>query len=304
MIGRRYLGVDIRDNEIRAVALRREGRRGVLAGGRVIGLPSGVITPSARVAHVRDQARLIAALQELLPPLAGREERVALVLPDSAGRLLLADVETPLRSRQEALQILLWQLKGNFPVPSDEIHLAYQILEQREDGRTRVAVAVMARAIVEQYENLLELAGYHAVDIGFHGLQVYNYYRTRLDRPEETALVIVEGRSFALHYYQGHQLLYQRAREIEAEPAAVYRELSRTLVGATEQFPALRRAGAFVQSDWAECDELLSAVQAAFSRPAMLLEPHLHSVGTVADSLPAARLRGLVGAVGAAEGLM
>lgn len=304
MIGRRLVSVDIRSSEMRAVALRRQGQRPMLLAGRMVGLPTGLVVSSARAPHIRDNNRMVTLLKELLGPMSGGEERLALVIPDSAGRLILADVETPLRTRQEALQILRWQLKGSFPVAADDTHLDYQILERRDDGQTRVAVAVVARAIIEQYEELVAAAGFHAVTIGFHGLNVYNYYRSRLDRPEETALVIVEGGSFAFHYYQGHQLVFQRSHEIDVDAAAVYRELSRSLVGVMEQHPALRRAGVFVHSDWAECVGVLAAVQSAFSRPVTLLEPHLHSVGIATNGLPAWRLRGLIGAVGAAEGLM
>lgn len=304
MIGRRYLGIDIRGSEMRAVALRRQGKRPVLVGGRTIGVAAGTIVPSAREPQVRERNRLVPALKELLDPLAGGEERLALTIPDTSGRLILTDIETPPRTRQEALQILRWQLKGTLPLAPDDIQLDYQLLEQREDGRTRVAVVAVTRAIVEQYEDLLAVAGYHAVTVGFHSLHVANYYRHRFERPEDSVLVIIEGGAFALHYYQGQQLVFHRAREIDAAATAVYHELSRSLVGAMEQYPALRRAGVFVQCDWADHEGALGAVQSAFARSATLLEPHLHAFGAATGNMPAWRLRGLIGAVGAAEGLL
>ena len=78
MISRLYLGLDLRPRQLGAVALSRKGRGVVLVGGRVVSLPDDVVCPSLRSPNILDRPRFVAALRDVLHPIAGREERLVL----------------------------------------------------------------------------------------------------------------------------------------------------------------------------------------------------------------------------------
>jgi len=304
VILRHYLGLDLRPRQLGAVALCRKGRGMTLVGGRVVSLPEEVVLPSLRSPNILDRPRLVAALRDVLHPIAGREERLSVALPDGAGRVLLLDVEMPFKSKSEGLQVLRWQLRNTLPIDPEELCLDYQIIEHKEDGGLRLAVAVMTRTVLHQYEEVLEEAGYHGVVIDFHSLQLYNYYRARLDLGADTVFVSVEDGALGMQCFEDHRLIFHRSREIGHDLDMVYRELTRSLVAARELCPGLRRAQLFLHTDWPEQEALREALRLLLEREATLLEPNLQRL-TVGDiDIPNWRTRGLAAAVGAAERLM
>jgi type IV pilus assembly protein PilM len=304
VIYRTYLGLDVRATELRAVSLRRKGKGAILSGGRILSLPEGVLSPSVREPNILDQKRFIDAVNEVLDPLAGSEERIALSLPEAVGRVLLPEVETVFKSREEGVDILKWQLKTNMPVDPKEIQLDYQVLEKRETGRYRLAVAMMARNVLNQYEDFLVEAGYNPGMIDFQSLNLYNFFRQRLDFGEDFVLVGFEGGTLTLQYFQGRVPAFHRAREIQADPAHLFRELTRSMVGCQENFSGFRRAAVFFHSDSRDRDPFLQAVRSAFEREVVPLDPHLDRMAQVPLDLPPWQARGLVAAVGAAERMM
>lgn len=304
MMRRTYLGLDISPGELRAVALRRKGKGAVLRGGRVFSLPSETLVPSLREPTIHDLKRMAEGIREVLDPIAEREERIALSLPEGVGRVLLTEVENPFKSRDEGLEILKWQLKTSFPVDPREVRLDYQLLGRRENGRYRVILSVVAVKVMDQFEELLAGLGYFPRLIDFHSLHLYNYYRPRLDLGDDFVLVGIEGGSLSLLFFQGQVLNFHRCREVGADPSAVFKELNRSLVSCQENFPAFRRAAVYLHSDWKEVKDFLLPLQLVFEREIVLLNPHLERLLPPAGTSAATQGRSLVAAIGAAERMM
>lgn len=305
MIKRNYLGLDIGGGELKAVSLRRKGKGSALAGGRVLSLDGETMKPSVREANILDMRRFADALHEVLDPLAGTEDRLGLSLPDATGRILLTEMETAFKSKDEGIEILKWHLKNNLPVDGRDIQLDYQVLERSESGRYRLVVGLMARKVLEQFEELILQAGYSPVVIDFHTLNLYNYYRLRLDLGDNFVLVGIEGHTLALQYYQGQALSFHRSREVGTDPGQVFQELSRSLVGCQEDFASFRRANIFVHSDWQERKSLMEALKSAFGREEIFfLDPHLERLSVTPLEISDERAMALIGAVGAAERMM
>lgn len=304
IFSRRYLALDLRQRELRAVCLTGRQSHPLLQGARLLALDAGVVHPSLREPNILDPLRLTAAIREVLDPLAGKEERLALILPESIGRMLLVEVETPFSSSAEAEKILKWQLKGSLPAEADGTVLDFQILDQREDGRKRILVAATPRNILEQYESIVTAAGYFPELVGFHSQFLHNFYRNRIELPDEVVLLTLESGLFSFEYTQGHLPLYHRFREVGEEPAAIFPEISRALVGAQESHPGLKRAEVFLQCDLADPEPYLEIFRAVFQREVSLLDPHIDRMAAADASWPRWRLRGLAAAVGAAEQMM
>lgn len=298
---RRYLALDLRQQELRAVSLTGKRKHPVLEGARLMALDAGLVQPAPRAANISDPARLKTAIQEVLDPIAGGEERLALILPETVGRFFTVEVETPFTSKVEGEKILKWQLKGSLPADPEATVLDFQVLDQREDGRKRLLVAAIARNVVEEYESVITAAGYFPVLVGFHSMFLHNYYRNRLEQPEESVLLILESGHLSFEYSQNRVPLYHRFRMVGDDRTAIFQEISRALVGAQEDYPGLKRAEVFLQSDLAETEEVIDIFQAAFQRDVVLLDPHIDRIASQSSDWPKWRLRGLTAAVGAAE---
>jgi type IV pilus assembly protein PilM len=302
---RRYLALDVASGELRGVALNRQGKGVSLADGRFFPLPQGELSLCLREPNIAEPRRFVEAIRKVLGPIAAGEERIALSLPDSAGRLLLAETETDFKSKREGVEILKWQLKTSLPADPRAVRLDYQVLKQGETGRCTLIVVLIADRVLHQYEELLNEAGYHAAVVDFHSLHVYNYYRPRLDLGEDFILVGVAGGALSLQFFQGRVLAFHRSRQLQASPLQVFQELSRSVVGCQENFPGFRRAAVFLHSDWPDRQRLADVVRSALGREEVAeLSPHLERL--VPPSLPVkpGSFPSLVAAVGAAERLL
>jgi type IV pilus assembly protein PilM len=258
-----------------------------------------------REPNILEPRGFVKAIGEVLNPLAAGEERIALSLPDGSGRVLLTESESAFKSKKEGVDILKWQLKNSLPGDPKDVQLDYQVLKKSDSGRYTLAVAMIASRVLNQYEELLSEAGYHAAVIDFHSLHVYNYYRPRLDLGEDFILVGVEGGWLSIQFFEGRVLVFHRAREVQTSPVRVFQELSRSVVGCHENFPGFRRATLFLHSDWPDRQPLVDAVSSAFERDEVVqLEPHLERIAAPAPHMTSGSLRSLVAAVGAAERML
>ena len=303
MIRRTYLGLDIRPSELRAVALHRHGREHRLAAGRLLPLAEGILQTGLRNANIRDGKRFVAALQEVLQPLASREERIAVALPEGAGRLLLHESEENFRSREEGAEILCWQLKNLLPDEPREVHIDFQLLGRASNGHNRLLVALIARRVLGDYEERIAEAGYGAQAIDFFPCNLYNFYRQRRELGTDFILVGVDRQTLSLQIFQESAPVFFRACNIEESSGLVFQELSRSVAGQNQKLPNLERCPVFLHCDWPETAAIEAAVNAVFGRTPILLESPLQSISRVPLDLPAWRLRGLAAAVGAAERL-
>jgi type IV pilus assembly protein PilM len=305
VILRTYPALDITPGELRGVALHRKGRGVSLDGGRVISLKKEDLTLSIREPNILEPRRFVEAIGEVLNPLAAGEERISLSLPDGIGRILLTETETAFKSKKEGVDILKWQLKTSLPGDPKDVRLDYQVLKKSDSGRYTLAVALIASRVLNQYEELLSEAGYHAAVIDFHSLHVYNYYRPRLDLGEDFILVGVEGGGLSIQFFEGGVLVFHRAREVQTSPVRVFQELSRSVVGCHEKFPGFRRATLFLHSDWPDRQPLVDALRSVFERDEVVqLEPHLERLAAPSLEVKSGSLGSLVAAVGAAERML
>jgi type IV pilus assembly protein PilM len=302
-MSRCFVGVDIQPGGLYLAALQRNRPNTRLVGLRFESL-EGVLEVSSRKPNIRDARRFVEGLRRGVDALAGQEERIALSLPDRAGRIYLTDVDAPFKTHQEGVDILKWRLKSNLPAPPGQVNLDYQVLDKRDDGRQRCIVAAIAQPVLEQYEDLVNEANRHAVQIDFHSLNLYNYYRPRLDLGDEFILVGMEKGLLSIQYVIGHSLCYQRVREFKADPQRAFREIHRTLVEAYESFPAMKRCTIFAHVDPDMGDDIDTLLSTAFEREVKCLDSGLKRFSGEGKTGGLQPVGSVIAALGAAERMM
>lgn len=303
MSSRVFVGVDIQPGGLYLAALQRHRPHTRLVGLRFESL-DGVLEISSRQPNIRDARRFVEGLRRGVDALAGGEERIALSLPDRAGRVYLTDVNALFKTHQEGVDVLKWHLKSSLPAPPAQVRLDYQVLEKRDDGRQRCIVAAIGQPILEQFEDLVNEAGRHALQVDFHSLNIYNYYRPRLDLGDEFILVGLERGLLSVQYVLGHNLCYHRVSEFKADPQRTFHEIIRTLVEAYKTFPAMKRCAVLAHIDQdmeGDIDKLLSA---AFEREVKCLDPALKRFSGAGKTGGLQPLGSVVAALGAAERMM
>jgi len=305
VFGRNFIGLEVRRQGLRAVSLRRRGRRRILSGGQTLLFRDGVVSPTARELNVLEPQAFIEGVKEVLHPLAGREERVALCLPDATGHIFLLDVDTPFKNRQQGLDIIRWQLKEKLPDHYRNIALDYQVIGEREPGGRRVLVSVIDTGIRNQYEALLTAAGFSVSLIDYQSLQVYNCYRSKVDLGTDFIFVALHQKQMSLLSVQNGVLDFHRAKSGMIDAETVFREINRSLVTYRSAHSVFARSVLYLQSDWAEQQSLNEAVSSAFDRQIQNLPSPLTTLsGQDNLMLSGAEAAGMAAAIGAAESLM
>jgi len=302
-MSRFYVGVDVQPTGLFFAVLQRNRPQTRLVGLRFESL-EGVLEASSRKPNIRDARRFVEGLRRGVDSLAGQEERIALSLPDRAGRIYLTEVDAPFKTQDEGVEVLKWHLKANLPAAPAQVQLDYQVLDKREDGRQRCIVAALAHPVLEQYEDLVNEAGRHAVQIDFHSLNLYNYYRPRLDLGDEFILVSLEQGMLGIQYVLGHNLCYQRVREFKLNPERAFREINRTLVEAYESFPSMKRCAVFAHVDPGLSTEIDKLLSSAFEREVKCLDPALKRFSGEGRTGGLQPVGPVVAALGAAERMM
>lgn len=299
-MSRTYVGVDVQPEGLYLAALQRGRPHDRLCGLRFESL-EGVIEVSRRQPNVRDARRFVEGLRRGVDALAGQEERIALSLPDRAGRLYLTEIDTPFKNHAEGIDILKWRLKANLPAAPAQTQLDYQVLTKRDDGRQRCIVVAMARPVLEQYEDLINEAGRYAIQIDFHSLNLYNYYRPRLDPGDEFILVSLEHDLLGLQYVLGQTLCYQRTRACKLSTDTAFREITRTLVDAQTAFPGVKRCPVYAHLDPDQTGDFQALLTAVFERQVKILDPDLKRFSGEGQTGGLQPIGTVVAALGAAE---
>lgn len=306
MFRRTYLGLDISPSGLKAIAIQRRGRAAVLTGGQTLSFSDGVVLPSTASLNIHDPDLYVESVREVLFPLAKSEERVALSLPDASGYTFLVDVETPLKNRQQSIEILKWQLKDTLPEGYRNFTLDYQVLSELESGAKKVLVSVIDDEVLRQYEELMETAGFNANLIDFHSFQLYNCYRSKTDLGNDFVMVGASGKELVLLGFQNNILDFFRVKNVGSDPERVFREINRSLVAYRNENSGYSRLKIYLHTDWSERESLVDAVKTAFSSDVHLLPGPLeqlksnghHFAGSISETAT------MAAALGAAERLL
>ncbi len=303
MFGRCQLGLEIGPQGLAAVTAKRRGKRTVVIDGQVLPLDRNLLRPDFSQPNVNHPETFVKALQQLLRPLCRSDNRIAVSLPDAAGQVFLLTVEAAFKSCTEGAEIIRWQLKDQLPQTKGKVALDYQILGITEAGHKRVLAAILQPQVLQQYEALIEQAGYAAALIDFHSFSLYNAYQEAMDLGRDFVFVAVAGRQLTLLAMTNRLPTTYRSRSIALDPEALFQELNRSLVK-LRQRADFGRLPVHLHSDWSR-DRVTQAVAGAFEQEVHWLKPPIDQstngrkqLSSTADSYP------LVAAYGACERLL
>ena len=188
---------------------------------------------SLREPNVLQPAAFIQTLRETHLKLGTGLERVSVSLPDATGRVMIHDLETRYRNKQEGIDVLRWKLKKIVPFDINEAHLDFQELRQKDTGEMSVLVSLVSRLVVTQYEELFLQAGLEPFRIDFSSFNQYRLFADRLQVAENFALASWDGSVVSLLIFYGGILEFYRAKEIPGnglDANRIYREINSSLL--------------------------------------------------------------------------
>ena len=304
MLRRTYLGLEIHQQGLRAVAVQRQGKKTALVGGQALELTESFLLPGFNQPNISQPEVFVDAVKRLLTPLTKKDKRIAVALPDRCGQLFILDLETPFKNRAEGTEIIRWRLKDLLPDKSAQVALDFQVLEEQESGQKKILAAIITQEVLSQYESLLEQAGYAAAIVDFHSLALYNAYRTKIDLGRDFILIGIDGYQLSIMIFVNQTLNFCRLRQVNQEPRQIFQEISRSLVNYRNEQPAFDRLAVHLHSNWKNREELFTAVNSVFDQEVQwLVSPVSKLMNSHQLNFTGAEASSMVTALGVAEKL-
>ncbi len=121
-------------------------------------LPAAAVQPSVAHANLANSSAVRQAISDAMASVGGGSKDVIAILPDAAVRVLLLDFDTLPDRREDADAIIRFRLRKSLPFDVDEASLSFAT--HRSSGTVRVVAALVPRAILREYEEAFEEAGY------------------------------------------------------------------------------------------------------------------------------------------------
>jgi type IV pilus assembly protein PilM len=297
------LGLEICNDGARIALV--EGKRampGLTAYGAA-SFPAGTVKFSLRENNIQNPAAFVATVREMYLKLLTNVRQVSVSLPDSTGRVILLDVETRFKSRDEGADIIRWKLKKNFPYDINEAHLDYQVIQERETGEISLLVSLIARQVVLQYEDLLIEAGLEPNRIDFTTFNLYHLFSQRLELAGNSFLITRHGGVLGILIFYDGMLEFCRAKELPgSNPDAnrIFRELNSSFLVHQEKYPSHSSTEAFCIYSADDAEAFCALVTEATSLEPVLLDVERAVSRGKCPNVDKKTLRELTAALGAA----
>jgi type IV pilus assembly protein PilM len=265
--------------------------------------PLDTLKFSLREANVLNPAAFVSTIRETYLKLLVGTKKISVSLPDTIGRIVLLDLETRFKARDEGADMIRWKLKKQFPIDINEMHLDYQVLQERDSGEMSMLVSLISRQVLTQYENLLAEAGLMPNKIDFTTFNMSRLFSSRLEVVENAALMSWYDGIISIMVFHHGVLDFYRSKELSGamnEANRIFREIDSTLLVYKEAQPGFSLNEVFCVVPPEE-----SASFRAIVTEATGIEPVILDIGKIVSrkegvSLDARMLQTLTAALGAA----
>jgi type IV pilus assembly protein PilM len=121
-------------------------------------LAPGSVVPDLVEANLRQADAVKEAVHEALGSVAGRTHDVIAVVPDAAVRVVLLEFDSLPSDSEEAAGVVRFRLKKSLPFDVDKARVSYHAQKSKEG--VRVVAAVALASVVEDYEAVIQEAGF------------------------------------------------------------------------------------------------------------------------------------------------
>ena len=274
----------------RIIAVRAADGRTTLEAAAAAALPEGLLTPGLQQANIPDRAKLVPAVRDALAAVAGRVRDICLIIPDATTRVMLLDFETFPEKQLDADAVVRFRLKKSLPFDVEQSSVSFE--RQGTSIPARVVAAVTPRSVLEEYESLVNEAGYNPGSVLPSMLAALGL----ADASQPTMVIKVEHGTTTFAIVDQDQILLYRA--LDNGGAAVTGEslvddVNTSLVYFEDRY------GVGVDRVLVTGVQSAQALQEAFAGSGIRVEElvSVTAAGTVTGNVPRSALAGVVGAL-------
>lgn len=269
----------------------------------VVSCADEILKPSIKEHNIIDAAGVSRMLSESYLKLMAGTKRVSLSIPDLVGRVMMLEMDAPVKNKSEGIEQVKWKLKKSFPVELSDLHLDYQLLRTGEDGVSTLLVALVSRNIISEYEELLFSLSLEPAKIDFASFNLYRIFASRLVINEQMALLISYRGMLSVMIFKDGTLDFHRSKFIGAgfsDPVRLYREVNSSLLVYSDSRSGWKPERLFFYAPPAERALLRSVIFEATGTEPFLIDTDA-IIGTSQQKVDRALLPEILSALGAAS---
>jgi len=275
MFARKSLGLEIYPDGIRLALIAGSRSKPVVEAFDTAPLHADTIRISLREANILDPGKFVATVRDTHLRLLTKTVRTSVSLPDAAGRVILLDLDTRFKSRDEAGDIIRWKLKKNFPFDINDAHFDFQQVQERETGEIVVLVSLICRQVLAQYEELLAEAGLEPNNIDFTTFGIYELFADRFSLDNDYGFICYFNGVVSVLIFREGALEFYRTKELSTAtftPNRVYREISSSLLVHQDKHPGVSLGKIYCLTSYDQVEEFKGLVAEATSQEPVLLD--------------------------------
>jgi hypothetical protein len=126
-------------------------------------IAESLVQPGFDESNIENAPQLASVLNELAAS-AGllRQKRWSLSLPEATTRTLVLTMDSQSQSASELQEVLKWKVERGFGAALEELSISKERLQKDPQGRDRYLVIAIKKAILAEYEAVLESLGWRA----------------------------------------------------------------------------------------------------------------------------------------------
>ena len=225
-----FIGLEINPECISAVELGPPGREIILKRYGKIEPPPLLINPSLIDENIKDAENFKAVIRGLFNSAGINSRNISLALPDSSVKVSFLEFGDIPDDRGKIIELIKWNLKKTLPFPPDEASVDFQIIDtpSKESRSYRLLVALTRKAVLAQYESLLNACNLYPDVIAPSSFAVYNLYHDSFSEDEVCALLMLSGNRVTVMVARHGKLCFYRNKETGDEKDS-FREILASL---------------------------------------------------------------------------
>jgi Tfp pilus assembly PilM family ATPase len=212
--------VEINPRRVTAAVISQQGGTRVLSSYAGEPLPVGAVDASLNAINVHDAAALTAAIRSVLDRLSSRPRRIALVLPDTVGKLSLVRFEKVPAKVEDLDQLIRWQVRKAAPFKIEDAQVSWVPGIVPPEGGGEFIVTVARRDIIESYERACEAAGVYPGIVDLATINLINAVLAtdaRAVPPSDWLLVHIAADYSTMSVVRGTSVIFFRTRASEKD---------------------------------------------------------------------------------------
>jgi len=303
LFSRNALGMEIHQDAARLVAVSGKPHIPKLEAYVEVDFPPETLRLSLKEKNVKNPEAFVAKIHDAYVRMLMTTSRISVSLPDSVGRVMVLDLETRFKTKEEGADIIRWKLKKSLPLDVNDMHLDYQVIQEKETGEISVLSSLIARQVVTQYEELLSEAGLQPNRIDFTTFNLYRFFSSRLERMENAAFIIWHSGIMSIMIFYNGMPDFYRAKEIPCIPGSAIRfsrELNNSLLFYRDRNPASALSEVFFVAPPEDAETVREVIAEASGLSPVLLDARRIVARNEKISPSYAELQALSASIGAA----